>query len=134
MRFLFALLDEKQNLLYILRKLSKMLKKFVRKLRKTHYFSIFFKRNLTNHAFIFCAFGGQRQCIANFEKVFFGILLKCIILEFSNKLTRHALIFCAFGRKTQTAGKFCENFEFFDENSIEKLNFIIIIFSFSIVC
>ena len=57
--------------------------------------------------------------------------LKCIILAyFSNKLTNYALICCAFGRKTQIVGKFWENFEFFDENSIEKLIFLYFIFYF----
>ena len=41
-------------------------KNFLRKLQKVHYFSIFFKKNLTNHALIFRAFGRKTQIVGKF--------------------------------------------------------------------
>ena len=94
---------------------------FLRKLRKMHYF----RRFLTKF---------NQPCV-DFLRVwtkntiywkFWENCEKCIILaDFSQNLTNQ--IFCAFGRKTQIVGKFWD-FEkilkFFDENSIEKLNFL----------
>ena len=44
-------------------------KNLLRKLRKMHYFSIFFQKNLTNHALNFCAFRRKRKLLGNFEKI-----------------------------------------------------------------
>ena len=44
----------------------------------------------------------------------------CILLI---RLAENSWVFRVFGRKTQSVGKFCEDSEFFDENTIEKLNF-----------
>ena len=74
----------------------------------------YFSKNLTNHAFKFCAFGRTTQFLGNFEKIFesfsknfFKKFLKmhyfCIFL---NKILQTALLFCAFGRKTQVIGIF----------------------------
>ena len=71
---------EKDNLLEILIKFSKILIKFLRKLSKIKNFLkedvetliilAYFQKHLTNHALIFCAFGRKRQFIGNFEKIF----------------------------------------------------------------
>ena len=68
-----------------------------------------------------------RKFSKRLQQNFLRKLRKCIILAyFSENLTNHALIFRAFGRKTQIDRKFWENFEIFDQNSIEKLDFFII--------
>ena len=41
---IFSRLDEKHKLFEILRKYSKILKRFLKKIAKAHYFSIFFKK------------------------------------------------------------------------------------------
>ena len=68
-------------------------------------------------------FGGGEH----FSKIFKNCLIKLgkiiIWAQFKKDLTNHALHFSAFGRKTQIVGILWENFENFDENSIEKLNF-----------
>ena len=98
-----------------------------------------YQRNLTMHALIFWAFGRKWQFIANSEKIFENFencssenCLKCIILAyFSKKLTNYALRFSPFGRKNhKRVGNFDKILKFFDENSIEKLNFFIFYFSF----
>ena len=62
MRYFFARLDEKHNLLENLRKFSKV---FLRKLQKMHYLSIFFKK-ITNNELNFCAFGRKTQIAGRF--------------------------------------------------------------------
>ena len=54
---------------------SKFFKKFLRKLRKMHYFCIFSKK-LANHALIFRAFGRKPLFVGNFEKMFDNFLRK----------------------------------------------------------
>ena len=66
----------------------------------------------------------------SFEKISSENWLKCIIYAyFSKDFVNHALIFRAFGRKTK-----CWDFEkilkIFDENSIEKLNFLFLFLLF----
>ena len=118
-------------------KLLKLLK-FINKIAKMHYFSIFSKK-LTNHALIFCAFGRKTQIVGkSFQKTFenFEIFLQKIAkMQFlaycSNKLTNYALIFCAFGRKTQIVGKLWENVKNFwwkFYRIIEFFYFLILLF------
>ena len=59
MPYFIARFDEKQNLLEILRQFSK---NFLRKLRKMHYFSIFFKR-FNKSCFNFSRFGWETQIV-----------------------------------------------------------------------
>ena len=49
----------------ILRKFSKTFKKFIKKIAKMHYFSIFFKE-FKNHAINFCVFGRKIQILGKF--------------------------------------------------------------------
>ena len=69
MLYFFAPLDDKANLLEILRKYSKILKIFFKKLLKMHYFSIVSKK-LTKDVLPCCAFGRKSQFNENFEKTF----------------------------------------------------------------
>ena len=62
MRKFFARLEEKHNVLEILRKFSKY---FLRKLRKCIILA-YFSKKLTNHALIFCAFGRKTQIAGKF--------------------------------------------------------------------
>ena len=111
-------------------------KYFFRKLRKCMILA-YFHRHLTNHAFIFCAFGRKRQLLGNFYKIFENFrnfpsenCKQCIILTyFSNILTNYALTFCTLDKKHKFLGDFEKILKFFDENSIEKLNFLFFIFS-----
>ena len=48
---------------------SKMLKKFLKKIAKMHYFSIFFNK-FNKPALIFLAFGLTTQDFGNFERIF----------------------------------------------------------------
>ena len=52
----------------ILRKLSKIFKKFLRKIAKMHYFNIVSK-NLTYHALIFCGFDEKRKMLGTCGKI-----------------------------------------------------------------
>ena len=63
-------MDEKDKLLEILSKFSKILKRFLQKFAKNELFEHIFKIFLTNHALIFWAFGRKRQFIGNCEKIF----------------------------------------------------------------
>ena len=106
MRWFFAHLDEKDNLLEIFRKFSKILKNFIRKLLKMHYFNIFFKKFNKPCVNLLCVWTKKTmywkfwENFRKFWKSFFGKLIKCIILAyFSKSLTNHVLIFWAFGRK-----------------------------------
>ena len=69
MRYFFACLDENRKLFGNFEKI--FLKDVLWKLRKIHYFSIFFK-NLRNHALIFCSFRRKTQIVGkvweSFEK------------------------------------------------------------------
>ena len=62
MRYFFPRLDENNKYLGIF---DKFLKNLFIKFRKIHYFSIF-RKNLTNHALIFRAFGRKTQVVEKF--------------------------------------------------------------------
>ena len=51
-----------------------------------YYFSIFFKKKLTNHALIFCAFGRKTQFVGNIEDIFENFQ------KFLKKIGKHALL------------------------------------------
>ena len=70
MRYFFASLDEKHNLLESLRKFSKVLTHILKKIAKMHHLGIFFTIDLTGNALIFCAFGRKTEFIGKFEKTF----------------------------------------------------------------
>ena len=77
----------------------------------------YFSNQLTNYAFIFCAFGRKRQFIGKFWKFLFRKWLKMHYFSiFFEKVNKPWVNFRAFGGKTHC-------WEIFDENSIEKLNF-----------
>ena len=85
-------MDEKNNLLEILRNFSKILKIFLQKIAKMHYFSRFFTQSKKICVDFFSAFGRKRQFIGNFEKIVENFenpssenCLKCIILAYLSK-------------------------------------------------
>ena len=60
-------MDERNN---SQKSFEKILKNYLQKIAKNALFKHIFRKNLTNHALIFCAFGGKSQFIGNFEKIF----------------------------------------------------------------
>ena len=103
-----ARLDEKVNLLEICEIFRNFRKIFLRKLRKIHYFSVFFKR-FNELCGNFSPVWTKMQIVGNFSKIFqkisknfLGKLLKTHYFSmFSKNLINHAFGFRAFGRKTQ---------------------------------
>ena len=84
-------MDGNANCGKFFKNLSKTFKKFLRKMRKTHYFSMFSK-NFINYSFVFRGFGRKTQflkVLRKFSKVFLRKSLKmhyfCIFLKNSNK-------------------------------------------------
>ena len=59
-------MDENTNCWEILRKFSKIVKEFLKKIAQ---FLAYFSKNLTNHALIFCAFGRKTHMLGNSEKI-----------------------------------------------------------------
>ena len=120
---------------------QKIFKNFIKKIAKTHYFSIWkfeknfenfsknflknrekciiledFSKSLTNPALHYCAFGRKTQFIGNVEKIFKDFLMKFVKNAlfyniFQGKLTNHELHFCAFWRQTEIVWKLWEIFE-----------------------
>ena len=70
MRYFFARLEENTIVGKFWENFRKFLKFFLQKIAKMHYFGIFFKQNLTNHALLLCAFGRKTELLGNFEKIF----------------------------------------------------------------
>ena len=104
------------------------LKKFLRKLRKMHYFSIFFKwfnKPYVNFMRVWTKNTSCWKIWENLSKNFLGQLRKCIILAyFSKKVNKSCVNFSRFGRKTKIIGKFWEDFEIFWWKFYWKIEFL----------
>ena len=98
----------------------RILKNFLRKLRKVHYFIIFFKefnKPCANFLRVWTKNTTYRKFWENFRKFSTHFLRKLLKMHyfsiFFKNLANHTLIFRAFGRKTQIVGQFWEIFENF---------------------
>ena len=67
MRLWYARLDKKHNLL---ESFEKIFENFPKKIAKNALFLLIFQKNLTNHSFIFCAFGQKTQIVGKFWENF----------------------------------------------------------------
>ena len=132
MRYFFARLCEKHNLLDMLRKFSKIFKNFLRKIAKN---ALFYFKKLTNHALNFCAFGPKTQIagkLRNCSKILLRELQKMNYFSiFFKKFNKPCINFSAFGRKTEILGKLWEIFRKYSTVLLRKFQKCISVTYFS---
>ena len=102
----FEHLDEKLDLLEILRKFSKFSENFLKKIAKMHDFSVFFKR-FNELCGNFSRVWTKIQIVENFSKGFLEKLLKThYFCMFSKKINKPCVCFSSRLDEKQFVGKF----------------------------
>ena len=121
---IFSRLDEKRNLL-------DFSKKFLRKLLKMHYFSIVFKK-LNKPCVDFLRIWKVWEILRKFSNIFLKEIAKRELFGIFFKRFNNPCVY--FSRVWTKNANCCEILTKFDENSIEKLNFFLIIIFWRICC